>query len=93
MVGPKSGYIILAINLFGRKVATTHDDTKRRISRVGRARTLELNQKWLKSKEIVNGKLTTVVWGFSGGWAFSADAVEPVPRHGCLLRPSKSSNQ
>lgn len=75
------GYVALAIDLFGGKVATVRNDAKRLIGRVGRAETLELSRKWLqwlKSQETVNGKLATIGWCFGGGWALSAATVEPV---------------
>jgi carboxymethylenebutenolidase len=63
------GYVALALDLFGGKVATVRGDAKRQ---VGRAKTHELSQKWLrwlKSKEIVNRKFATICWGFGGSWA------------------------
>lgn len=51
------------------------------MGRVGRVEALEISRKWLqwlKSQEIVNGKLATIGWCFGGGWALSAATVEPV---------------
>ena len=56
------------------------NDAKRLMGRVGRVEALEISRKWLqwlKSQEIVNGKLATIGWCFVGGWALSAATVEP----------------
>jgi len=51
------------------------------MGRVGRAETIEISRKWLqwlKSQEIVKGKLATIGWCFGDGWALSEATVEPV---------------
>lgn len=77
----EKGYVALAVDLFDGRVATVRNDAKRLMGRVGRVEALEISRKWLqwlKSQEIVNGKLATIGWCFGGGWALSAATVEPV---------------
>ena len=74
----QKGFLELAVDLMDGRVATTRNDTKRLIGRVGRTETLELSRKllrWLKAHPDSNGRIATLGWCFSGGCALSAATV------------------
>ena len=76
----QEGFLELAVDLMDGRVATTRNDTKRLMGRVGRTETLELSRKllrWLKAHPDSNGRIATLGWCFGGGWALSAATVEP----------------
>ena len=61
---------MLAVDLMDGRVATTRNDAKRLMGRVGRTETLELSKKslrWLKAQPDSNGRVATLGWCFGGG--------------------------
>ena len=77
----QEGFLELAVDLMDGRVATTRNDSRRLMGRVGRTETLELSRKllrWLKAHPDSNGRIATLGWCFGGGWALSAATVEPV---------------
>ncbi|MCP5370845.1 MAG: dienelactone hydrolase family protein [Hyphomicrobiales bacterium] len=79
----KQGYVALAVDLYGGKVAGTPDDARAYTQMVGKdpdtaVDTLRSWLRWLKKNEKVNGKLGTVGWCFGGGWSLNASMAEPV---------------
>ncbi len=56
-------FLKLAVDLIDGRVATTRNDTKRLMGRVGRTETLELSRKllrWLKAHPNSNGRIATL---------------------------------
>ena len=76
----QKGFLERAVELMDGRVATTRNDTRRLMSRVGRTETLELSRKllrWFKAHPDTNGRIATLGWCFGGGFALSAATVEP----------------
>ena len=66
----QEGFLVLAVDLMDGRVATTRNDAKRLMGRVGRTEILELSKKslrWLKAQPDSNGRVATLGWCFSGG--------------------------
>ncbi|MBG05011.1 MAG: hypothetical protein CMM59_13160 [Rhodospirillaceae bacterium] len=66
----QEGFLALAVDLMDGRVATTRNDAKRLMGRVGRTETLELSKKWLrwlKAHPDSNGRIATLGWCFGGG--------------------------
>ena len=76
----QKGFLELAVDLMDGRVATTRNDTKYLMGRVGRTETSEISRillRWLKAHPDSNGRVATLGWCFGGGWALSAATVEP----------------
>ena len=74
------GYLALALDLFGGKVATTPDEAKKLIEGVDGATATDKVKSWaawLKAEPRANGRLATIGWCFGGGWALNAALAEP----------------
>ena len=59
----QEGFLVLAVDLMDGRVATTRNDTKRLMGRVGRTETLELSRellRWLKVHPDSNGRIATL---------------------------------
>ncbi len=77
----KQGYVALAVDLYGGKVATTPDGARGHMQAVvaDEARdTLESWVAWLRGDARVAGGIGTVGWCFGGGWSLSASTASPV---------------
>jgi len=79
----KEGYLALAVDLFGGRVATSPDQAKGLTELVGKdpkaaTETLVAWLGWLKGHAKSSGKLATVGWCFGGGWSINASLAAPV---------------
>ena len=77
----REGYLALAVDLYGGKVATTREDAKAYMQQVDQAvatETLAGWIAWLKDYERATGKVGTVGWCFGGGWSLNASIAAPV---------------
>lgn len=75
------GFLALAVDLYGGKVATTPDEAKalRLALDVQRARAaLASWVEWLRKDQAATGKVGTVGWCFGGGWSLNASLAAPV---------------
>ena len=75
------GYLALAVDLYGGKVATGRGTAKTYMGQVDQAVATETLAKWiawLESHEQANGKVGTVGWCFGGGWSLNASIAAPV---------------
>ena len=77
----RKGYIVLAADLYGGRVADNRDDAKAYTSAVDKeAATDEVASwiRWLKKHPAATGKVATVGYCFGGGWSLNASIAEPV---------------
>ena len=79
----KQGYVALAVDLYGGKVAMAddRDAAKALMSAVDggvATETLTAWAQWLRAHEASTGKLGTVGWCFGGGWSLNASIATPV---------------
>jgi carboxymethylenebutenolidase len=77
----KLGYLALAIDLYGGKVAADRTEAKKLVGGVDGAvatDTVGSWLRWLKRDGRANGKTATIGWCFGGGWSLNAALAEPV---------------
>ena len=77
----KQGYVALAIDLFGGKVAKDAETASGLTKSLDPARateTLVAWIDWLRKQPGVNGKIATIGWCFGGGWSLRASLASPV---------------
>lgn len=77
----KLGYIALAVDMYGGKVAATPEDAKAFMSTVDNAKGTEQLVALvghLKTMEGSTGKVGTIGWCFGGGWSLNASIATPV---------------
>jgi carboxymethylenebutenolidase len=77
----REGYVALAVDLYGGKVAETPEEARAYMQGVdaGAATdTLESWIAWLREHPKSTGKIGTVGWCFGGGWSLNASIVAPV---------------
>ena len=77
----KAGYVALAVDLYGGKVATTPEEAKALTGGVDGAtatETLDVWNAWLRDHTATTDKLGTIGWCFGGGWSLNAGLVAPV---------------
>jgi carboxymethylenebutenolidase len=77
----KEGYLALAVDLYGGKVADNRTDAQAYMQAVDGDEakdTLASWIVWLRKQPRANGKIGTVGWCFGGGWSLVASIVEPV---------------
>ena len=93
----KEGYLALALDLFGGKVAKSSDEARQLTSGLDQSAgedTVRAWGRWLKSHENGTGKLATVGWCFGGGWSLMTSIVEPVDAtviyYGNVKRPAEA---
>lgn len=75
------GYIALAVDLYGGKVATTSDAASALMGKVdaGRAQqALAAWNAWLREHPRTTDKIGSVGWCFGGGWSLKASLAAPV---------------
>ena len=77
----KLGYLALAVDLMGGKVATTSDQARSLTQGVKPdegTETLVSWVEWLRKHKATNNKVGTVGWCFGGGWSLNASIATPV---------------
>jgi len=77
----REGYVALAVDLYGGKVAETPEDARTYMQAVdaGAATdTLVSWTAWLRDHPKATGRLGTVGWCFGGGWSLNASIAAPV---------------
>ena len=77
----KQGYLALAVDLYGGKVASRADDARAYAGAVDQAAATDAVKswgRWLKTHAKGTGKLGTVGWCFGGGWSLMTSIAEPV---------------
>lgn len=75
------GYVALAVDLYGGKVASTPDEAKALMSNLDPEIAKETMVGWvdyLKKQARVNGKVATLGWCFGGGWSLNTSIATPV---------------
>lgn len=75
------GYVALAVDLYGTKVASTPDEAKALMGDLDPEIAKETMVGWvdyLKNHERVNGKIATLGWCFGGGWSLNTSIATPV---------------
>lgn len=75
------GYLAMAIDLHGGKVAKTRDEARSLTQAVDGAKAtsqLKAAVAFLRSHEHGNGKVGTMGWCFGGGWSLNASIATPV---------------
>lgn len=75
------GYLAVAVDLFGGKVATSPEEAKALIGALDPATARETLSAWigaLRADARSTGKLGTVGWCFGGGWSLNASLAAPV---------------
>ncbi|WP_169567693.1 dienelactone hydrolase family protein [Sneathiella limimaris] len=76
----KMGYVALAVDLYGGKVAKTPDEARANMQAVQApvaTETLVKWMEWLRLHERSTGKVATVGWCFGGGWSLNASIASP----------------
>lgn len=77
----KQGYVALAVDLYGGKVADTPEGAQALMKQVDGAvatDTLVSWIGWLRANDKVSGKIATIGWCFGGGWSLNASIAAPV---------------
>jgi len=77
----REGYMALAIDLYGGRVATDRETARSLVGNVeadAATDTVGSWARWLKAHSGSNKRLGTVGWCFGGGWALNAALAEPV---------------
>ena len=77
----REGYVALAADLYGGKVADTRDGARalmRAVQPESATDTLASWIAWLKKHAKSNGRTGTVGWCFGGGWSLNASIAAPV---------------
>ncbi len=77
----KEGYVALAVDLYGGKVADTPDGARALMQQVdGGVATDTLTSwiGWLRAHDKVGDKVATIGWCFGGGWSLNAGIATPV---------------
>ncbi|MFZ1386316.1 MAG: dienelactone hydrolase family protein [Thiolinea sp.] len=75
------GYLALAVDLYGGKVAKNPDEAKAFMGDLDSEIAKETMIGWvdyLKKHERANGKIATLGWCFGGGWSLNASIATPV---------------
>lgn len=75
------GYLALAVDLYGGKVAKTPDEAKAFMGDLDPEIAKETMVGWvdyLKKHERANGKIATLGWCFGGGWSLNTSIATPV---------------
>ncbi|MDP6806088.1 MAG: dienelactone hydrolase family protein, partial [Rhodospirillales bacterium] len=74
----KEGYLALALDLFGGKVAKTSDEARQLTGGLDQSAgedTVKAWGRWLKKHENGTGKLATVGWCSGGGWSLGSGPI------------------
>lgn len=77
----KEGYLALAVDLYGGKVADTPEGAKALMEKVQQSEAIDTLTSWiawLKEHPQSTGKLATIGWCFGGGWSLNASLNAPV---------------
>ncbi len=77
----KEGYVALAVDLYGGKVATTRDEAQALMKAVDTTRATEelvTWVKWLQKHKNTSGSVGTIGWCFGGGWSLKVSLATRV---------------
>lgn len=77
----RQGYLALAIDLFGGRVATTPDDARQLVGALNEAEaedTCGAWLQWLHNHQDSTHKTASLGWCFGGGWSLRASTARPV---------------
>ena len=77
----REGYVALAIDLYGGRVANTREAARSYMNQVDPAAATDVLARWvawLKDTEGADGKVGTIGWCFGGGWSLDASIAAPV---------------
>jgi carboxymethylenebutenolidase len=77
----KAGFIVLAADLYGGKVASNPNDAQTYMNGVDPKAAEETLAAWidyLRGRKETNSKIGTIGWCFGGGWSLRASLVRPV---------------
>jgi carboxymethylenebutenolidase len=77
----REGYLALAVDLYGGKVADTRDGARALMQQVDGAAATDTVASWiawLRGHGKSNGKIATIGWCFGGGWSLNASVAAPV---------------
>ncbi|WP_169544493.1 dienelactone hydrolase family protein [Sneathiella aquimaris] len=77
----KSGYVALAVDLYGGNVATDPEEARKYMQATEAKEATETLQKWngwLRGHQATTNHLGTVGWCFGGGWSLNASIASPV---------------
>lgn len=80
-IAAKQGYLALALDLYGGKVADDPDQAKKLVQTIDEQAARETILawfQWLADKGDSNGKLATMGWCLGGGWSLAASIAHPV---------------
>ncbi|MDH3475178.1 MAG: dienelactone hydrolase family protein [Rhodospirillales bacterium] len=77
----REGYVALAVDLYGGKVAASREDAQSYMKAVDPARATDALVSWiawLRGHDKVAGGIGTIGWCFGGGWSLEASIAAPV---------------
>ncbi|MBK8176850.1 MAG: dienelactone hydrolase family protein [Rhodospirillales bacterium] len=77
----REGYVALAVDLYGGRVATTPDAAKplmQAIDPLQATETLVAWADWLRDNPKTSAKIATIGWCLGGGWSLNASLATPV---------------
>jgi len=75
------GYLALAVDLYGGKVASASDDARNYMKQVDPKIAMDTVASWvawLRKHKRGNGNVATIGWCFGGGWSLNASLAAPV---------------
>lgn len=77
----RQGYVALAVDLMGGRVATTPQEAQALTASLNRGDALDTLvswTQWLRRGSDVDGRVGTIGWCFGGGWSLNASLATPV---------------
>jgi carboxymethylenebutenolidase len=77
----REGYVALAVDLYGGRVAASREDAQSYMKAVDPGQATDALASWiawLRGHDKVAGKLGTIGWCFGGGWSLNASIAAPV---------------
>ncbi|WP_417514798.1 dienelactone hydrolase family protein [Minwuia sp.] len=77
----KAGYVAIAVDLYGGKVATDPETARSYMGQVNGEDAIDTLSSWIdwiKQEPICNGKVATIGWCFGGGWSLNASIARDV---------------
>ncbi|MEM7071859.1 MAG: dienelactone hydrolase family protein [Pseudomonadota bacterium] len=77
----EQGYMVLAVDLFNGKIATTREQALSNIKALQYKTAEETMVKWVdyvRNHQACNGKVATIGWCFGGGWSLNTAIATPL---------------